>query len=144
MLLATPTETVVKNMVVILIKCSKWDEDGYLIQFARGVLPCNSLAVLTSLTQAALQNFQKYGVTGDLIVYDETVGSGQVQPEKIMREHAGAKIVVGLVGVQTNQFPRARHLALKFTELGAQVVIGGFHVSGSISMLHDGIQDKRD
>ncbi len=42
---------------------------------------------------------------------------------------------VGLVGVQSNQYPRALDLAREFRAAGVPVVIGGFHVSGCISML---------
>ena len=40
-----------------------------------------------------------------------------------------------LVGVQSNQFPRALDIARPLRERGIQVAIGGFHVSGVISML---------
>src|SRR5438552_606757 len=39
-------------------------------------------------------------------------------------------------------FPRARHVALEFKAQGATVVMGGFHISGSITMLHDGNGDS--
>ena len=42
---------------------------------------------------------------------------------------------VSLVGVQSNQYPRAMDLARQFRALGIDVVIGGFHVSGTLSML---------
>lgn len=42
---------------------------------------------------------------------------------------------VGLVGVQSNQYPRALDLAREFRVAGITVVMGGFHVSGCISML---------
>jgi radical SAM superfamily enzyme YgiQ (UPF0313 family) len=40
-----------------------------------------------------------------------------------------------LVGVQTNQFPRAVDIGRTFIEAGIQVVMGGFHTAGSIAML---------
>ncbi|MGB6767094.1 MAG: hypothetical protein WBE50_03225 [Methyloceanibacter sp.] len=43
--------------------------------------------------------------------------------------------MVGLVGVQTNQFPRAVDIGRKFLDAGIQVVMGGFHAAGSIAML---------
>ena len=43
--------------------------------------------------------------------------------------------MVGLVGVQSNQFPRALDLGREFRALGVPVVIGGFHVSGCLAML---------
>src|SRR2546425_12162290 len=48
-----------------------------------------------------------------------------------------------VVGIQTNMFPRARQLALEFKTQGATVVMGGFHISGSITMLHDGNGDSK-
>ncbi len=40
-----------------------------------------------------------------------------------------------LVGVQSNQFPRAMDLAARFRKAGIQVAVGGFHVSGCLTML---------
>jgi hypothetical protein len=51
-----------------------------------------------------------------------------------MIEAAGAGMVM-LVGVQSNQFPRALDIARPLRERGIQVGIGGFHVSGTINML---------
>ena len=48
-------------------------------------------------------------------------------------DHGG---VVCLVGVQSNQFPRALALAKRFRAQGVAVAIGGFHVSGVLAMLH--------
>ena len=47
----------------------------------------------------------------------------------------GGKALIGLVGVQSNQFPRAVDLARPFLAAGLPVCIGGFHVSGCIAML---------
>lgn len=43
--------------------------------------------------------------------------------------------MVALVGVQTNQMIRATDLALRFRQRGLAVLLGGFHVSGSVAML---------
>jgi len=43
--------------------------------------------------------------------------------------------LVALVGVQSNQYPRALDLARPLREAGIAVAIGGFHVSGCLSML---------
>ena len=43
--------------------------------------------------------------------------------------------MVLLVGVQTNQFPRAMDIARPLRAAGVPVCIGGFHVSGCIAML---------
>ena len=41
----------------------------------------------------------------------------------------GVEVLIGLAGVQTGQYPRARDLALQCLQRGLPVVIGGFHVS---------------
>jgi tRNA A37 methylthiotransferase MiaB len=43
--------------------------------------------------------------------------------------------LIGLVGVQSNQFPRAVDLARPFLRAGMPFCIGGFHVSGCVAML---------
>ena len=43
--------------------------------------------------------------------------------------------LVALIGVQSNQFPRAMDIARPLRAAGIQVCIGGFHVSGCLSML---------
>lgn len=43
--------------------------------------------------------------------------------------------LVALVGVQSNQYPRALDLAGPMRAAGIPVVIGGFHISGCLSML---------
>ena len=43
--------------------------------------------------------------------------------------------MVALVGVQSNQFPRAMDLARPLRAAGIPVCIGGFHVSGCLAML---------
>ena len=47
----------------------------------------------------------------------------------------GAGGLVCLTGVQSNQYPRALALAKRFRARGVNVAIGGFHVSGVLSML---------
>ena len=43
--------------------------------------------------------------------------------------------------MQSNEFPRALDLARTFRARGVQVVIGGFHVSGCLSMLKEVPED---
>ena len=58
-------------------------------------------------------------------------------PSRIIRDlkRRGGRVLVGLVGVQSNQFPRAFDIAREFRDAGFQVCMGGFHVSGCIAML---------
>ena len=79
-----------------------------------------------------------------LHTYDET--NRRVRPDQIIRmiRKAGGKALIGLVGVQSNQFPRAVDLARPFLAAGFPVCIGGFHVSGCIAMLPELPQDMRE
>src|SRR5947207_6221331 len=43
--------------------------------------------------------------------------------------------LVCLVGVQSNQFPRAIDIAAEFRKAGIAVAVGGFHISGCLAML---------
>ena len=61
-----------------------------------------------------------------------------------MIRKAGGKALIGLVGVQSNQFPRAVDLARPFLAAGLPVCIGGFHVSGCLAMLPELPPDIRE
>src|SRR5262249_5008504 len=67
--------------------------------------------------------------------YDET--NRRVRPDRIIRliRESGGRALIGLVGVQSNQFPRAVDLARPFLAAGLPVCMGGFHISGCIAML---------
>ncbi len=124
----------VKRLNVVLLKPSKYDDDGYVIHHFRGVLPSNTLACLYALTE----DVKNRRVLGDeveirALILDETVQKINVRKIIRMGRKKGARTVVGLVGVQTNQFPRAADLATQFVEGGLDVIIGGFHVSGMLA-----------
>jgi hypothetical protein len=72
-----------------------------------------------------------------LHTYDET--NRRVRADRIIRllHKLGGRVLIGLVGVQSNQFPRAVDLARPFLAAGMPVCIGGFHVSGCLAMLPD-------
>jgi hypothetical protein len=71
----------------------------------------------------------------DVETYDET--NRRVVPSRIIRslEQKGGRALIGIVGAQSNQYPRSMDLARQFRAAGYQVCIGGFHVSGCIAML---------
>jgi radical SAM superfamily enzyme YgiQ (UPF0313 family) len=121
---------------LVLIKPSHYDAQGYPIRWLRSAIPSNSLAVLNGLAQDCADR----GVLGDdteivVSIYDET--NARIRPARIARaiQRSGGLGLVGMVGVQTNQFPRAVDLARQFRDRGLPVCIGGFHVSGCLSML---------
>src|SRR4029077_11546878 len=129
----------------VMIKPSHYDDDGYPIQWFRSAIPSNTLACLNALAEDARgRNVLGPDVEIRLHTYDET--NRRVRPDRIIREirKAGGKALIGLVGVQSNQFPRAVDLARPFLAAGLPVCIGGFHISGCIAMLPEMPQDMRE
>jgi radical SAM superfamily enzyme YgiQ (UPF0313 family) len=126
----------VEHFNLYLIKPSHYDDDGYVIQWFRSAIPSNSLAVMHGLSEDC-RNRRILGehVEIDIVALDET--NTRVRPERIASDiaRAGGRGLVCLVGVQSNQFPRAVDLARRFRVKGVQVAIGGFHVSGCLAML---------
>jgi radical SAM superfamily enzyme YgiQ (UPF0313 family) len=119
---------------LVLVKPSHYDDDGYVIQWFRSAIPSNSLAALYGLARDCAHRRVLGDVELEILPIDET--NTRVRPEKLAKliEDAGAGMVM-LVGVQSNQFPRALDLARPLLARGTQVALGGFHASGTISML---------
>ena len=69
--------------------------------------------------------------------FDETTEKVPVRKILGWARRPATKLVVGLVGVQTNQFPRALDLGREFRAHGLDVLMGGFHTSGTINMLSE-------
>jgi len=132
-------------MHFVMIKPSHYDDDGYPIQWVRSAIPSNTLACLNSLAEdAKRREVLGTGVEIRLHTYDET--NRRVRPDRIIKmiRKEGGRVLIGLVGVQSNQFPRAVDLARPFLDAGLPVCIGGFHVSGCIAMLPELPQDIKD
>jgi radical SAM superfamily enzyme YgiQ (UPF0313 family) len=124
-----------KQMRVVIIKPSKYDDEGFVIRHFRGVLPSNTLACLSSLTlDAAKRELLGENVDIQVELFDDTVQ--KIPVDKIIRSHRPPRrqTIIALAGVQSNQFPRAADLARKFRAAGLQVLIGGFHVSGMLAL----------
>ena len=125
-----------RRFQLILIKPSHYHDDGYVIRWWRAIIPSNSLAAVYSIAVDCAQR-QVLGadVEIDITVIDET--NARIKVPVLLarfRRHAGFGLVA-LVGVQSNQYPRALDIARPFREAGVQVAMGGFHVSGCLSML---------
>ncbi|HTD25047.1 MAG TPA: radical SAM protein [Terriglobales bacterium] len=123
-----------KRFSLILIKPSHYDDDGYVIQWLRSAIPSNTLAVLYGLAL----DCKERRVLGDdveivISAFDEC--NTHIRPERIARQIGDGPGLVALVGVQSNQYPRAMDIARPLRAAGVQVCIGGFHVSGCLSML---------
>ena len=128
-----------RRFALVLIKPSHYDDDGYVIQWFRSAIPSNSLACLYGLAnQCAAERIFGDDVEFEIHAFDET--NTVIKPDRVARliDEAGSGIVM-LVGVQSNQFPRAMDIARPLRDRGIQVAIGGFHVSGTMAML-----DERD
>ena len=127
----------VKRFLVILIKPSHYDDDGYVIQWVRSPIPSNSLASVYGLmSECARHKVLGEDVGIEIEVIDET--NTVVACTKLIRRLRAADCgMVGLVGVQSNQFPRALDIARIFRKADIAVVIGGFHAAGCVSMLDE-------
>ena len=124
-----------RNIRIVIIKPSKYDDEGYVIRHFRGVLPSNTLACLSSLTQdVAKHKLLGNDVTLQVELFDDTVQ--KIPVNRIIKSNRPPKqrTVIILAGVQSNQFPRAADLARKFRSGGLQVLIGGFHVTGTLAL----------
>lgn len=123
---------------LFLIKPSHYDDDGYVIQWARSSIPANTLASIYGLAlDCAQREVLGPSVAITIKAWDET--NTRIRPERIIDEISGrgGRALVCLVGVQTNQFPRAVDIARPLRAAGVPVCIGGFHVSGCLAMLPD-------
>src|ERR687891_1900240 len=115
----------IDKLHIVLIKPSKYDDDGYVIRFWKGVLPSNTLNVLHGLTE----DVRARRVFGDLPIevttFDETAEKVPLSKIVSWGREPGTKVLVCLVGVQTNQFPRALDMARLFRAEDMAVFICG-------------------
>ncbi len=124
-----------RRFCLLLVKPSHYDDEGYVIQWFRSAIPSNSLAALSGIArESADRRVLGDDVDIEVRAYDET--NTHIHPGKLERliRAAGSGMVM-LVGVQSNQMPRSLDLARELRRRNLQVAIGGFHVSGVISML---------
>ena len=123
---------------LVLIKPTHFDDDGYPIQWLTSAIPSNTLAVLNGLAYDCRERLV-LGPDVDIKLHAFDEINSRVPIKKIinMIKRDGGKALIGFVGVQSNQFPRALDLAKPFLEARLPVCIGGFHVSGCIAMLNE-------
>jgi len=127
---ATPCRTI----RVYFIKPSKYDEQGYVLRFWKGVLPNNTLTALAALNEEYNRMRAAQDVFIETVLWDEVVdGAIDADTIRAIKEKAredNVEVLIGMAGVQTNQYPRGRDVALQFVTAGFPVIMGGFHVSG--------------
>jgi hypothetical protein len=138
------------RLVVVLVRPTRYDEDGYVVRHWRGTLPSNTLSCLHGLTEEVIES----GVLAPLVIEVHTLDEAvdRIDPPRLARgtRRSGTRVLVALAGVQTNQFPRARDLAVAFKRHGCDVMIGGFHVTPFVvrrdspwsASGHDGVADR--
>jgi len=130
---------------VLLIKPSHYDDDGYVIRWYRNFMPSNSLAAVYAIAAEA-SRLEVLGPDVDIDVtpIDET--NTRIRLDRIIADFRrdGNFGLVGLVGVQSNQYPRALDIARPLRAAGIPVVIGGFHVSGMLAMFPSVMADLQE
>jgi radical SAM superfamily enzyme YgiQ (UPF0313 family) len=125
----------IRTIRVYFIKPSHYDDEGYVSLYRYGVQPNNTLTVLAALNEAFNRRYAgERNLHLETIIWDE-VCDGLISGETIaaIKEKAaedGVELLVGFAGVQSNQYPRGRDLALQFVAQGVTTMMGGFHVSG--------------
>jgi radical SAM superfamily enzyme YgiQ (UPF0313 family) len=132
------TRTTKPRFQLVLIKPSHYDNDGYVVQWLRSTMPSNSLAAVFSLAKGAAER-ELFGPDLPIDVYAMDETNTRVRPREIasrIKKNGGLGLV-GIIGVQSNEFPRAVDIARPLREAGVQVVMGGFHVSGCLAMLKE-------
>jgi radical SAM superfamily enzyme YgiQ (UPF0313 family) len=125
-----------RRFVLVLIKPSHYGDDGYVIRWWRSMIPSNSLASIYGIAvDSAARGVLGADVEIDIEAIDEF--NTYVDIARLLRKFArnGNFGLVALIGVQSNQFPRSLDIARRFRQANVPVTIGGFHVSGCISML---------
>src|ERR1700674_4674678 len=96
-----------RRFCLVLIKPSHYDDDGYVIQWLRSAIPSNSLAVLYGLAlECAEHKVLGDDVELEIHAFDETNTRIRAKQVASLIDGADAGMVM-LVGVQSNQFPRA-------------------------------------
>jgi radical SAM superfamily enzyme YgiQ (UPF0313 family) len=126
-----------KKFSLVLVKPSHYDDDGYVIQWFRSSMPANSLACLYGLA-VECDKEKVLGENVELKIHAFDEANTYINAKKIASiiESADDGMLM-LVGVQTNQFPRSLDIAQPLRAMGIKVVVGGFHVSGVMSMLKE-------
>lgn len=100
------------------------------------MIPSNSLAAVYGIAaDGAKKQILGPDVIIDIQAIDETNTRVNIPALLARFRYHNDFGLVALVGVQSNQYPRALDIARQFRNAGVPVVVGGFHVSGCLSML---------
>ena len=97
-----------RRFQLILIKPSHYDADGYVVQWFRSAMPSNSLAAVFSLANgAAERSILGEDLPIDVTAIDETNTRVSRATSRARSPTTAVSDLVGIIGVQSNEFPRA-------------------------------------
>jgi hypothetical protein len=125
-----------RRFLLVLIKPSHYGDDGYVIRWWRTLIPSNSLAAVYAIgADCAERSVLGADVEIAMDAIDET--NLRIDLPKLIAKFRRYDNfgLVALVGVQSNQYPRALDIARPLRAAGIAVAMGGFHVSGCLAML---------
>lgn len=131
----TLADSGISKLEITLIRPTNYTDDGYPIRTRIGVIRSNTLTQMGTLARD-LVNYPFFnGISLVVRQVDEAVL--RVPRNEILKRAklSGVKSIVMLVGVQSNQFPRALDISSWFLPHDIPVLIGGFHVSGMLAMI---------
>src|SRR5205085_3970384 len=116
-----------RRFQLILLKPSHYGEDGYVIRWWRAIIPSNSLAAVYGVALECIER-RVLGPDVDIDVEALDEFSLRINIKKLIRQFRDHDNfgLVALVGVQSNQYPRALDLARPLRAAGIPVAIGGF------------------
>ena len=125
----------VAELDITLIRPTNYTDDGYPIRTRIGVIRSNTLTQMGTLVRD-LVNYPFFrGLSLNIRLIDEAIQHVPVKKILNCSKAPGVKSIIMLVGVQSNQYPRAQDIASWFLPHDIPVLIGGFHVSGMLSMI---------
>lgn len=143
----------VPRVTVLLIAPSSYDDDGFVIRFWKGVIATCGLITMADLTRRALKSFLPKKARFKVKMYEDSIFLDSVLlgfwgslwfVRSLFWSLLGydSKLIVGFVSVQSHQFQRTADLIKRWQRRGATCVIGGPHVTASISAMKYGIGDR--
>jgi hypothetical protein len=124
-----------RRFCLVLVKPTHYCDDGYPIRWFRSTIPSNSLACIYGIAKDCNER-RVLGDDVEIDIHAIDEFNTRIRPDRIAALIKGADDgMVFLVGVQSNQTPRALDIARPLRQAGIKVGIGGFHMSGVIAMI---------
>ncbi len=125
-----------RRFCLVLVKPTHYCDDGYPIRWFRSTIPSNSLACVYGIAKDCNER-RVLGDDVEIDIHAIDEFNTRIRPDRIAALIKGADDgMVFLVGVQSNQTPRALDIARPLRQAGIKVGIGGFHMSGVIAMIN--------